>query len=40
MTESALGVDTNNPGGAFQLSTSMGFELQQYEAVHTKPVAR
>ena len=27
MTEAALGVDTNNPGGAFQLSTSFGFEL-------------
>ena len=38
MTEAALGVDTNNPGGAFQLYTSLGFELQCYEAVYTKPV--
>lgn len=38
MTEAALGVDTNNPGGAFQLYTSLGFELQRYEAVYTKPV--
>ena len=40
MTEAALGVDTNNPGGAFQLYTSLGFELQNYEAVYTKPIAR
>jgi ribosomal protein S18 acetylase RimI-like enzyme len=39
MTEAALGVDTNNPGGAFQLYTSLDFELQSYEAVYTKPVA-
>lgn len=38
MTEAALGVDTNNPGGAFQLYTSLGFELRSYEVVHTKPV--
>ena len=38
MTEAALGVDTNNPGGAFQLYTSLGFELRSYEAVYTKPV--
>lgn len=37
MTEAALGVDTNNPGGAFQLYTGLGFELQSYEAVYTKP---
>lgn len=37
MTEAALGVDTNNPGGAFHLYTSLGFELQVYEAVYTKP---
>jgi ribosomal protein S18 acetylase RimI-like enzyme len=37
MTEAALGVDTNNPGGAFQLYTGLGFELQKYEAVYTKP---
>ena len=28
MTEAALGVDTNNPGGAFHLYTSLGFELR------------
>ncbi len=38
MTEAALGVDTNNPGGAFQLYTSLGFELRSYEAVYTKPI--
>jgi mycothiol synthase len=37
MTEAALGVDTNNPGGAFQLYTGLGFELQAYEAVYTRP---
>lgn len=40
MTEAALGVDTDNPGGAFQLYTSLGFELQVYEAVYEKPVDR
>jgi mycothiol synthase len=38
MTEAALGVDTNNPGGAFELYTSLGFELVSYEAVYTKPI--
>jgi mycothiol synthase len=38
MTEAVLGVDTNNPGGAFQLYTKLGFELQSYEAVYTRPV--
>jgi ribosomal protein S18 acetylase RimI-like enzyme len=37
MTEAALGVDTNNPGGAFHLYTSLGFELRTYEVVYTKP---
>jgi len=37
-TEAALGVDTNNPGGAFQLYTSLGFGLVAYEAVYTKPL--
>lgn len=37
MTEAALGVDTNNPGGAFQLYTSLGFEPQHCEAVYFKP---
>jgi mycothiol synthase len=36
MTEAALGVDTNNPGGAFEVYTSLGFELVAYEAVYTK----
>ena len=36
MTEAALGVDTNNPGGAFQLYTGLGFELQTYQAVYTR----
>ncbi len=38
MSEAALGVDTNNPGGAFQLYTSLGFELQSYEAIYTKQI--
>ncbi|HSL74137.1 MAG TPA: GNAT family N-acetyltransferase [Ilumatobacteraceae bacterium] len=38
MTEAALSVDTNNPGGAFQLYTSLGFELRSYEAVYTRAV--
>jgi ribosomal protein S18 acetylase RimI-like enzyme len=38
MTEAALGVDTSNPGGAFQVYTRLGFELQAYEAVYVKPV--
>jgi len=37
MTSAALGVDTNNPGGAFQLYTSLGFEVRSYEVVYTKP---
>lgn len=37
MTEAALGVDTNNQGGAFQLYTSLGFELQSYLAIYTRP---
>lgn len=38
MTEAALSVDTNNPGGAFELYTSLGFELRSYEAVYNRPV--
>ena len=38
MTEAALGVDTNNPGGAFQLYTKLGFELHAYQAVYSKDV--
>lgn len=37
MTEAALGVDTDNPGGALHLYTSLGFDLQSYEAVYEKP---
>ena len=39
MTEAALDADTNNPGGAFHLYTSLGFEVRSYEVVYTKPVA-
>ena len=38
MTEAALGVDTNNPGGAFQLYRSLGFELYSTNAVYFKDV--
>ena len=38
MTEAALGVDTDNPGGALHLYTSLGFELQTYQAVYEKPL--
>lgn len=38
MTEAVLGVDTNNPGGAFHVYTSLGFELLRYEAVYFRPV--
>ncbi len=38
MAEAALGVDTNNPGGAFELYTSLGFELVAYEAIYTKSI--
>lgn len=37
MTEAALGADTNNPGGAFQLYQRLGFQLFSLEAVYTKP---
>jgi mycothiol synthase len=36
--QAALGVDTQNPGGAFQLYTKLGFELERYEATYAKPV--
>ena len=39
MTEAMLGVDTNNPGGAFQIYTGLGFQLRKYDAVYTKPYA-
>jgi mycothiol synthase len=38
MTDAALGVDTSNPGGAFQLYTKLGFELCAYEAAYAKPL--
>ena len=38
MTEAALGADTENPGGAFQLYTKLGFELRSYEAAYAKPL--
>ena len=38
MTEAVLGVDTNNPGGALQLYTKLGFEPESFEAIYTKPV--
>ncbi len=38
-TEAALGVDTNNPGGAFQLYQSLGFELREFSATYEKPVS-
>lgn len=36
MTEAALGADTNNPGGAFHLYRSLGFEVVRLEAVYTR----
>lgn len=38
MTDAALGADTENPGGAFQLYTKLGFELRSYEAAYAKPL--
>ena len=39
MTEAALGVDTSNPGGAFQLYTKLGFQLRSHEAAYAKPLS-
>ncbi len=39
MSEAALGADTNNAGGAFQLYQRLGFELRALEAVYTKPIS-
>jgi ribosomal protein S18 acetylase RimI-like enzyme len=36
--QAALGVDTQNPGGAFQLYTKLGFQLERYDAIYAKPV--
>jgi hypothetical protein len=33
MTEAALGADTDNPGGAFQLYTKMGFQLRSMSRI-------
>lgn len=38
MTEAALGVDTENPSGALQLYSSMGFEVVKRELVYRKPL--
>ncbi len=38
VAEAALGVNTNDPGGAFQVYTGLGFELQTYEAAYTKVI--
>jgi mycothiol synthase len=38
MTEAVLGVDTNNPGGAFQLYQSLGFELYSTNAIYFRNV--
>jgi ribosomal protein S18 acetylase RimI-like enzyme len=37
ITEAVLGVDTNNPGGAFHVYTQLGFQLESYQAVYAKP---
>jgi ribosomal protein S18 acetylase RimI-like enzyme len=39
MTEAVLGVDMNNPGGAFHLYRKLGFEVESHEAYYTKPVS-
>jgi mycothiol synthase len=36
--EAALGADTDNPGGAFHLYTSLGFQLRAYEAAYARPL--
>jgi mycothiol synthase len=38
MQQAALGVDTENPGGAFHLYTKLGFELRSYEAAYARPL--
>jgi len=40
MTEAALGVDTNNPGGAFQLYRSLGFEVVSTSASYFRDLPR
>jgi hypothetical protein len=38
MTETALGVDTQNPNGALQLYESMGFRPVRRNTVYRKPM--
>lgn len=38
MTEAALGVDTNNPGGALGLYESMGFEIDTFGAIYYRDI--
>jgi ribosomal protein S18 acetylase RimI-like enzyme len=38
MEESALGVHTQNPNGAFQLYQSMGFRVSQMHTVYRRPL--
>ena len=38
MTETALGVDANNPNGALQLYASMGYEVVNRQASYRKPL--
>lgn len=38
MTQAALTADTTNPGGAFHLYTSLGFELTSYEATYARSI--
>ena len=40
MTETALGVDTENPSGALQLYQSMGYEMVKRYAVYRKPLTK
>lgn len=39
MTEAVLGVDTNNPGGAFHVYQRLGFEPIRFEAAYTKRIS-
>lgn len=38
MTEAALGVDAQNPNGALQLYTSMGFQIDKRHTTYQKPL--
>lgn len=37
MTETALGVDAQNPNGALQLYTSMGYQIEKHYTLYRKP---